>query len=29
MVLVNGMNGIGTGFSTSIPMHDIIDIIKI
>ena len=28
MVLVNGMNGIGTGFSTSIPMHDPIDIIK-
>jgi len=28
MVLVNGMNGIGTGFSTSIPKHDIIDVIK-
>lgn len=28
MVLVNGMNGIGTGFSTNIPMHDPIDIIK-
>ena len=28
MVLVNGMNGIGTGFSTSIPKYDIIDIIK-
>ena len=28
MVLVNGMNGIGTGFSTSIPMHDVIDVIK-
>mgnify|MGYP000259438187 CR=1 FL=1 len=28
MVLVNGMNGIGTGFSTSIPKHDIIDIIR-
>jgi DNA topoisomerase II len=28
MVLVNGMNGIGTGFSTSIPKHDPIDIIK-
>jgi DNA topoisomerase-2 len=28
MVLVNGMNGIGTGFSTSVPMHDIIDVIK-
>jgi DNA topoisomerase II len=28
MVLVNGMNGIGTGFSTSIPQHDPIDIIK-
>ena len=28
MILVNGMNGIGTGFSTSIPMHDPIDIIK-
>jgi len=28
MVLVNGMNGIGTGFSTTIPKHDIIDVIK-
>jgi DNA topoisomerase-2 len=28
MVLVNGMNGIGTGFSTTIPMHDPIDVIK-
>jgi len=28
MVLVNGMNGIGTGFSTSIPKHDIIDVIN-
>ena len=28
MVLVNGMNGIGTGFSTNVPMHDIIDVIK-
>ena len=28
MVLVNGMNGIGTGFSTSVPKYDIIDIIK-
>ena len=29
MVLVNGMNGIGTGFSTNIPQYDPIDIIKI
>ncbi len=28
MVLVNGMNGIGTGFSTSIPKYDIRDVIK-
>jgi len=28
MVLVNGMNGIGTGFSTTIPKHDVIDVIK-
>lgn len=28
MVLINGMNGIGTGFSTNVPMHDIIDVIK-
>ena len=28
MVLVNGMNGIGTGVSTTIPMHDPIDVIK-
>ena len=28
MVLVNGMNGIGTGFSTSIPKYDIKDIIE-
>tara|TARA_Y100000590_G_scaffold470367_1_gene664210 strand:- start:4013 stop:7444 length:3432 start_codon:yes stop_codon:yes gene_type:complete len=28
MVLVNGMNGIGTGFSTSVPKHDVIDIIR-
>ena len=28
MVLVNGMNGIGTGFSTTIPKHDIVDVIK-
>ena len=28
MVLVNGMNGIGTGFSTTVPKYDIIDVIK-
>ena len=28
MVLVNGMNGIGTGFSTSVPKYDMIDIIR-
>ena len=28
MVLVNGMTGIGTGFSTSVPKYDIKDIIK-
>ena len=28
MVLVNGMNGIGTGFSTSVPKYDILDVIK-
>jgi DNA topoisomerase-2 len=28
MVLVNGMNGIGTGFSTSVPKYDIRDIIN-
>jgi DNA topoisomerase-2 len=28
MVLVNGMNGIGTGFSTTIPKHDVVDVIK-
>jgi len=28
MVLVNGMNGIGTGFSTSVPKHNVIDVIK-
>ena len=28
MILVNGMNGIGTGFSTSIPKYDIIDVIR-
>ena len=28
MVLVNGMNGIGTGFSTSVPKYDVIDIIR-
>ena len=28
MVLVNGMNGIGTGFSTSVPKYDIQDIIN-
>ena len=28
MILVNGMNGIGTGFSTSVPKYDIIDIIR-
>ena len=28
MILVNGMNGIGTGFSTSVPKYDILDVIK-
>jgi DNA topoisomerase-2 len=28
MVLVNGMNGIGTGFSTSVPKYSIKDVIK-
>jgi len=28
MVLVNGMTGIGTGFSTSVPKYDVKDIIK-
>jgi len=28
MVLVNGMNGIGTGFSTSVPKFSIIDVIN-
>jgi DNA topoisomerase-2 len=28
MVLVNGMNGIGTGFSTSVPKYNIRDVIK-
>ena len=28
MVLVNGMNGIGTGFSTTVPKYNILDVIK-
>ena len=28
MVLVNGMNGIGTGFSTSVPKYSIVDVIN-